>query len=363
MDNKLVAEDYLDSYLNTLNPFEIKLSKFEYLRVKLLIRKKLEEEKSKEDLYLLDAYLDIVLDKKEISPFYARLLIQKSSLGNGLASYIIYSCYKKKIQPFISSKYENYIYVAAKNNFELAYEEVINLFIINKSKLSKEETLKYVNKITDKNLKKLYLTYFSLDKEYIESDDYDKPICYYLLGKMYEEGNIFKKDINKAIEYYSKGAYLKEINSINRLATIYKEGLTGVVDISKALYYFSLSSDLDSSNIIDLISLKLETEDIPLDELNIMIDSLKKLNSEEGVILLGRIYLEYPVLKKQKEGLYLISYYALTKPNLYYDLYKYHSKYSNRKEAIRNLRRGVVKKDPRCIEEARGYKKLFSLIH
>ena len=360
------AEEYFDLYLKTLNPFGVRLSNFECLRVKLLIRRKLEDDINKDYLYILDAYMDILLGKKEINPFNARFLVQKSNQGDGLSAYLVYYCFKKRIQPFTNSAYEDYIYIAAENNFTLAYEEVANLFIINKSKLSLEETINYVNKIDNSLLKELYLACLKVNKDNIQFDDssfFDKPFCYYILGKMYEEGIIFNADIEKATDYYIKGANLKDIYSINRLAYIYQNGLTGAVNIQKALYYYNCGSKVDSNNIINLMSLKVETQELSEKDLNLMIIALKKINNEKASILLGQIYLKYPLLKKEKEGIYLISFYALTNPRLYYDLYVYYSNIGNRKEAIRNLRRGVVKKDSRCIEEAKCYKKLSSLLH
>lgn len=364
----VTAEEYFTHFLKTLDPFSEKLTNFECLRLKLYLRKKISEDKNKLQIYLLDIFVDVLLGKKEINPFSSRLLLKESE-SNGLASYLIYFCYKNNVQPFTDNEYVDYIYLAAKNNYYLAYEEIINLYILNKSKLTKEEILSYVNKITDNKLKELYLIYLNQDKgeyNFIDSQkdvNSNKPFSYYVLGKIYEEGIIVKRDINKAINMYKKGAYLNEINSINRLANIYQKGEGVPLNINLALYYFNQASEIDSSYILKLVSLRLKTKDISIEELRQIINSLNKISNVESSILLGKIYLEYPLLKKEKEGLYLISYYALSKPELYFDLYRYYSNKNNRKEAIRNLRRGIVKKDPKCIEEAKGYKKLFSLIH
>ena len=373
MNEYLSAEEFYSNYLKTLNPFIYSLSRFEFFRVKILIKKELSKDEEKSNLYLLDIYVDIKIGKKSLSPFYSRILNQYSDKGSGLASFLIYYCNKNNIYPFSKPGYLNYVFTAVKNKYMYSLVYLIYEYIIENITLSKEQALKYVNQIEDDKIKSFFLIYLNLSETNIESnikvvnqlEEYSKEdylIIFVILGKIFDDGKYVIKDIQKAIAYYKTAADNKDIYSINRLAEIYTSGLVPF-NISKSLYYYKQSLNLVPNNILKIIKLKIETRETSNSEIDLMIQSLNKIDSDESAILLGKIYLEYPYLKKEKEGLFLLNYYALTNPNIYYYLYLFFNKKNNRKEAIRYLRKGVVKKDLDCINEAKGYKKLYSLIH
>lgn len=372
MEEYISAEEFYSSYLKTKNPFAAHLSRFEYYRVKILISKELIKAKEKLYLYLLDIYIDIKIGKANISPFYVRLLKQNSEEGNGLASFLIYYCYKNNISPFSKKEYLNYLFKARDNGYYLSYISLLNEHLFGNINLSSDDTKEYIGKINDNQIRDIYNLYFQLrEKDYINNEKIikkleqhlisDNPIIFIMLGKIFDEGRYAQEDIDKAIEYYKHAAEYKEIYAINYLAEIYISGRVPI-NIKESLYYYKQSLHLKPDNILKIIKLRIETKEINKDEVELIIQTLQKINSVDSSILLGRVYLEYQYLKKEKEGMYLLNYYGLTNPSLYYYLYLFYTKKNNRKEAIRYLRRGVVKKDKKCIEEAKGYKKLTSLI-
>lgn len=372
MEDYISAEEFYFSYLKTKNPFDTYLSRFEYYRTKILISKELIVSKEKLELYLLDIYVDIKLGKTTISPFYVRLLKQSSEEENSLASFLIYYCYKNNINPFSKKEYFSYLYKARDNGYFLSYISLLNEYIFGSINLTSNEIKEYIEKINNNQIREVYNLYFQLkEKDYLNNEKiikkleqclkYDISIIFIMLGKIYDEGKYALVDINKAIGYYKQAAQYKEIYAINYLAEIYISGKVPL-NIKEALYYYKQSLHLKPDNILKIIQLRIETKEINKDEVELIIQTLQKINSVDSIILLGRVYLEYQYLKKEKEGIYLLNYYGLTNPSLYYYLYLFYTKKNNRKEAIRYLRRGVVKKDKKCIEEAKGYKKLTSLI-
>ena len=371
------AEEFYDLYLKTLNPYEIHCNDFEIKRLHLLINKKLNMEGSDNNLYLLKIYLTIEYGNQELDSYEIRLLRKLDEEGNGLSSYILYSCYMRNIPPFYYDKdmIIKYLKRSIEHDFTFAYEEYANKIILdNELGISKEEIDIFINKNKNVNLKEIYQLYqkimsihYDLKTNAIKRlEEYSlngSSISSLILAKLYDEGLYVKKDIDKAIQYYELCLKYKNYSCIGRLLKIIASKELTHTNILKILNLLDMQyiEIKDVDYFLDLVSIKIKKEILSKDLINKIIIKLSQIDLDKASILLGQIYLNYPYLNKEKTGVYLLNYYANFNPNLYYDLYLYYSKKNNRKEAIRSLRRGIVKKDEDCINEAKGYKKLQNL--
>ena len=61
------------------------------------------------------------------------------------------------------------------------------------------------------------------------------------IGKLYEEGKYYSKDIKKAFEYYLKAANLRVNEAEKIVSKCYKEGIGTDIDLEKAKYYEEMS--------------------------------------------------------------------------------------------------------------------------
>ena len=61
------------------------------------------------------------------------------------------------------------------------------------------------------------------------------------IGKLYEEGKYYSKDIKKAFEYYLKAANLRVNEAEEIVSKCYKEGIGTDIDLEKSKYYEAMS--------------------------------------------------------------------------------------------------------------------------
>lgn len=377
MNANLSAEEFLSNYNLTLNPFNKKISHFEFWRLKLLLERKLKESKTTESDYLLNIYLDIIAKKKFLNSFDIRLLQKLDLENNNFASFLIYYCYKNNITPFTNIEEGiSYLLKAYKNNYSFAFEEIIELkYTTSLLDDINIDILKCISLIEDTDKRNLFFARYNIESSDIKTKNsalneiinlYNQGVLLspFILGDLYDKGIFIPRNISLAVFYYQKSLEHHCYIPCKRLACIFSSGENGIVDINRALRYYHFVDQYNNDNdiILDVIKLQLETKNLTNEEISSIIKLLNKINNDKSFMLLGQIYLDYSFLRKEKEGIFMLNYYANINTNLFYKLYLYFSHHHDRKEAIRYLRKGIVLKNKLCIDEARGYTKLSSLL-
>lgn len=101
---------------------------------------------------------------------------------------------------------------------------------------------------------------------------YDKSIqkgnlIFYKVGKLYES----QLDMEKAIEYYTRGHKMGDIKSTQKLGVLYYNGIGVKKDVTKALYYIDIAADKDETH-----ALYVKGSSLLLENRNKAMDYLKK---------------------------------------------------------------------------------------
>lgn len=82
----------------------------------------------------------------------------------------------------------------------------------------------------------------------VHKNDPDTPNLNFYLGYMYESGIGVKKDLGKALKFYSAGVTDGDARAMNNLATMYEEGIGVAVDLKRALELYALSAKLGNED-------------------------------------------------------------------------------------------------------------------
>ncbi|KAK8843573.1 hypothetical protein M9Y10_024630 [Tritrichomonas musculus] len=155
-----------------------------------------------------------------------------------------------------------------------------NVLIFQKTKKSS----KYVKRDINKAIK-----YYSL------AADQNYPEAQIDLGFIYYDGKYVPRDINKAIQYYSLAANQNHAIAQCYLGLIYFEGKYVTRDISKAISYFSLAANQNNQPEAQTIlgAIYLECKDVPrnIDKSIYYLSLAANQNNEPGAqFTLGMIY-------------------------------------------------------------------------
>lgn len=82
----------------------------------------------------------------------------------------------------------------------------------------------------------------------VHKNDPDTPNLNFYLGYVYESGIGVKKDLGKALKFYSAGVMDGDARAMNNLATMYEEGIGVAIDLKRALELYALSAKLGNED-------------------------------------------------------------------------------------------------------------------
>lgn len=82
----------------------------------------------------------------------------------------------------------------------------------------------------------------------VHKNDPDTPNLNFYLGYVYESGIGVKKDLGKALKFYSAGVIDGDARAMNNLATMYEEGIGVATDRKRALELYALSAKLGNED-------------------------------------------------------------------------------------------------------------------